>query len=426
MLILCAASILLLTGLFALIVRDVSAAPFISLMAWLLSFVGLLFTDFRINYNSNAFLFILIGILINIFGFLFGRDERRARGHVAVARFIVIKVRPLSIFITAELILSLIMIVYIVRNIPSGLDVMSLYTTIRSTESEYYISIPIWMQYSLNIIPSSSVAILAAVFSTGISGTIPKDNKCVKLLLITQFLIGLLCSLLKMNRNGILIYLLPVLMVWAVGRKVRNAKLITMMLIGCGLFALYFLFFSIIKYGYQLDISNIWSVFSSQFLTYLSSPIACFQRFFDSSHDYLLGSNTFRTLLAILSVINPSISVPELVQSPLTIANGVSSNVYTVFHYYYLDFGGIYSLLILGVLGVLTGVLYRKAKGGDPIWVYLYSLSIYPAFMQFFQDQYFSLLSTWIQFGLIGLLICKTNLFFDNLVKNNNVSKSII
>jgi oligosaccharide repeat unit polymerase len=72
-------------------------------------------------------------------------------------------------------------------------------------------------------------------------------------------------------------------------------------------------------------------------------------------------------------------------------------NVYTVFSPYYRDFGVVGVGLFLGVLGALHGWIFRQLKTGMPIIIVANALLFYALIMQFFQDQYFSLMSQWIQ-----------------------------
>jgi oligosaccharide repeat unit polymerase len=83
------------------------------------------------------------------------------------------------------------------------------------------------------------------------------------------------------------------------------------------------------------------------------------------------------------------------------------TNVYTVYEVYFRDFS--YSGILIPPLFLVGHYwLYRKALLFGGVWIFYYSASVYPLVMQFFQDQYFSILSLWIQvafwFWLILLL----------------------
>jgi oligosaccharide repeat unit polymerase len=105
---------------------------------------------------------------------------------------------------------------------------------------------------------------------------------------------------------------------------------------------------------------------------------------------------TFRTPLAVLRFLGAPVEVPEMIQPNVTFASYLI-NVYTVFSPYYRDFGVVGVGLFLGVLGALHGWIFRQLKTGMPIIIVANALLFYALIMQFFQDQYFSLMSQWIQ-----------------------------
>lgn len=74
------------------------------------------------------------------------------------------------------------------------------------------------------------------------------------------------------------------------------------------------------------------------------------------------------------------------------------TNVYTVYSPYIRDFGKIYAWLMIALFGALhTFLFYRAAKIRNLRYTLYYSFLLYPLLMSFFQDQYLSLLSTWLQ-----------------------------
>ena len=103
-----------------------------------------------------------------------------------------------------------------------------------------------------------------------------------------------------------------------------------------------------------------------------------------------------------------------LVQNFISIGNGVTTNVYTFYQYYISDFGCIYALLIQFLVGIFHGVSYKNMSQMKNYWIYIFCFSIYPLIMQFFQDQYISLMSTWIQILIFGFVFLRTNLIFSS------------
>lgn len=113
------------------------------------------------------------------------------------------------------------------------------------------------------------------------------------------------------------------------------------------------------------------------------------------------GENVFRTFYAVLNATGADVKVSPLVQE--FVYDPMFTNVYSIFYTYVSDFG------IFGMLFFLTGIGYFHTfcylnKQRTTILI-LYSVMMYPLIMSFFQDQYFSLLTTWAQYML--LLFCR-------------------
>jgi len=72
------------------------------------------------------------------------------------------------------------------------------------------------------------------------------------------------------------------------------------------------------------------------------------------------------------------------------------TNVYTVYDPYYRDFGNL-GFLFVFIFIILHVAFYQRSYSKGGIYVFLYSATLYPLIMQFFQDQYFSLISMWAQ-----------------------------
>lgn len=135
---------------------------------------------------------------------------------------------------------------------------------------------------------------------------------------------------------------------------------------------------------------------------YIFSPLSAFDLALGADSSLQWGLNILRSPLAVLNALGLDATVVPLVKEFVFVPQ--PTNVYTVFLPYVRDFGAAGALLALALFGAIHTHLFVKAKSQDPRYVIGYSLSIYPLGMQFFQDQYFSLLTTWVLFGgLIAL-----------------------
>ncbi len=135
------------------------------------------------------------------------------------------------------------------------------------------------------------------------------------------------------------------------------------------------------------------------FRVYLLGALPAFDRLMTLSPAPAYGQHMLRTVFAVTDKLGFDTPMPllsEFVKVPV-----LTPNVYTVYHPYFTDFSYCGAVVIQFFLGLWHGRLYKKAGQGDPLSVCLYALFLYPLFMQFFEDEYFSLLSKWIQFGLI-------------------------
>lgn len=107
------------------------------------------------------------------------------------------------------------------------------------------------------------------------------------------------------------------------------------------------------------------------------------------------GKNTFRFFISFQYALGLSDIPPvPLIRDYVFVPD--ATNVYTVYDVYFRDFS-YFGILIPPAFLVIHYWLYCKAIRLGQTWLFYYSASLYPLVMQFFQDQYFSLLSIWIQ-----------------------------
>jgi oligosaccharide repeat unit polymerase len=135
---------------------------------------------------------------------------------------------------------------------------------------------------------------------------------------------------------------------------------------------------------------------------YLLGSLAGFDFWMAASVPLDWGLNVFRSVLAVGAALGLQVQVVPLVKDYVFVPE--PTNVYTVFQPYVQDYGRLGAILVLAFFGWMHAHLYRAARSQDPRWVILYALGMYPLLMQFFQDQYFSLLTTWVQFTVMVLL----------------------
>jgi oligosaccharide repeat unit polymerase len=89
------------------------------------------------------------------------------------------------------------------------------------------------------------------------------------------------------------------------------------------------------------------------------------------------------------------------------------TNVYTFYSPYIHDFGKLYAWIMIALFGALhTWVFHKALKRKSLRNTLYYSFLLYPLLMSFFQDQYISLFSTWLQMVFYIEAFCVLNNFF--------------
>jgi len=205
-------------------------------------------------------------------------------------------------------------------------------------------------------------------------------------------------GILTTGRSLLLFLILSILGIALITRRVRVSRAllaggvaVLVMFIGLGI--------ALGKMGgLQLTLSERAAVVWESFRLYLLGSLPAFDRFVRSDVSPTYGANMFRSAIAALArlglvepphgLVQPFVKVPE------------PTNVYTVFQPYFGDFSYFGACFVPFFLGLLHGTVFRRATRGTPFWVVAYGLLLYPLCMQFFQDQYFNLLSTWAQLAL--------------------------
>ena len=107
------------------------------------------------------------------------------------------------------------------------------------------------------------------------------------------------------------------------------------------------------------------------------------------------------TLLFFVKVLHSFGFIPNIREGTLVsefVFVPYPTNVFTIYSPYIRDFGKAYAWFMIGLFGMLHTWLFYKATHTRSLRYTLYfSFMLYPLLMSFFQDQYLSLLSTWLQ-----------------------------
>jgi len=121
--------------------------------------------------------------------------------------------------------------------------------------------------------------------------------------------------------------------------------------------------------------------------------------------DFVLdyGENVFRFFIAVGHAVGISSLEPKRLVMPY-VTTPILSNVYTLYYIYIKDFGYI-GVFLASVYSFIHTIFFNITKVRKSfLGIYFFALLMYPLIMSFFQDQYMSLFSTWIQLTFYGIV----------------------
>lgn len=211
--------------------------------------------------------------------------------------------------------------------------------------------------------------------------------------------LSLAYAVLSSGRTYILLLVTSLAFVAILQRRAKPAQIAALAL---GLFAAAFFGLGMLANKIGEDTPNVDALNAADSLyLYLLGGVAAMDVSLARDPALEWGINVFRTPLAILHALGADVPVVPLVKEYVNVP--LPTNVYTVLQPYQADFGWPGVLIFSTLFGLLHGWLYQAARAvaADPRTVIFAALAVYPLLMQCFQDQYLSLLSTWVTFFLL-------------------------
>ncbi len=229
------------------------------------------------------------------------------------------------------------------------------------------------------------------------------ETRRVKWRMVLAIGLSLTYAIFSSGRTPLFCLVLMVLGILAIQRRIRPLHAILVFVpVAAATFA--FVAVAMLKGGSATATfdENLITVTDS-FLGYLLSPLPAFSGEVGAPPPPGLGENTFRFFFALFERLGAPVNAVPLIQEFTDVP--MSTNVYTVFQPYFVDFRWPGAMIAMLLLGGVHGFVYERAASRRPYFVFLYGALMYPLFMQFFQDQYMNLLSTWLQIGLITAIV---------------------
>ena len=268
------------------------------------------------------------------------------------------------------------------------------------------LALPSFFAYYRKIVEYLSLAFLTIYWKMDC-----KKRRNVRKYVFVLFIIAIAFVATVPTRNGILSYLLPLVILYIATHPIRNRRIILYGFISIvGFMGLYYVI-SLGKYWYLYNsASSALNVLGDEIKVYLSGSIIAFGETL-KSHAYMYGGkNTFRFFMALGDAVFGTSTAVKLTNE-FVYLQGFTTNVYTFYDFYLRDFGLGYALIAQFIVACIHGGTYKGVCHENAFQTYMFSLLSYPLVMQFFQDQYIALLSTWIQVVIVGWIILGTNLF---------------
>ena len=159
------------------------------------------------------------------------------------------------------------------------------------------------------------------------------------------------------------------------------------------------------------------------FFSYLIGPIAALDSVVSRTAHLDGGQNTF---IGVLNIIYKFQGKPLISPIQQFVAVPFLTNVYTAIQPLYLDFGALGVFFGFLLLGFITTYFYLKASRGNNLYIYLYSLSLFPLLVSTFTDQYFAPVSGWMKYFVAGYLYFESGLFRTSLKKNEPLKETML
>lgn len=214
--------------------------------------------------------------------------------------------------------------------------------------------------------------------------------------LILSLVVALCYVYLNTGRTSLLLFLCLIVIPLVVVGVVELRGVIFSILF----FVIVFVFVAVmLTKGVEVDadfLSNIDSFFKN-IRGYTVAPFLAFSDLIETGSALGWGENTFRFFISLIYASGLSDVEPvNLIRDYAFVPD--PTNVYTVYEVYFRDFS-YFGMLVPMLFLLLHAFMYRRARFLGGIWIFFYAASVYPLMMQFFQDQYFSLLSMWFQLG---------------------------
>ena len=278
------------------------------------------------SMHFMAFFIIIIGSIIFQMGFaLASRVSIKSKKSSKMIYEIKMDKKMMKLLIIVLLIIAIPIVFQYLLYIRSASG--SIYSLLTSTEEN--LSLPTLFDYFRKIVQFLSISFLIGYWMLD-----KEKQKGIKKYICGLVIIAILAVISIPTRNGILFYLLPLIMAYLATHKTSNTKIIFIGTISIISFMGVFYIISLGKYWYLYkNASSAITILSDEISTYLSGGIVAFAKEV-INHSYLYnGKNSFRVFMAIWDTIFITSTAVKLVNEFTILSNGATTNVYTFYDF---------------------------------------------------------------------------------------------
>lgn len=389
------------------IFKDITSPPAILSVIWSIMYFILIICTYPYDSSNFYYIIFLISNICFLFGFIIPLNNQKIQKIENINKYedLSIRVIAFKIFLFIEILILIYFIVGIIvftmNNFENNIWFSLKYG--RAT-GKYYEG---QLVERFRVVAITMTHIMAIVY-------MKTPSKVNKKYYFIQLIITFILIFFGVGRTTLFTLFIPLIFIYIYIKRPNNKKIIITLLKGSIILLVTFIIYAYMKFPYLVGESPF-EFIMGQLQLYTVSPMIAFVNWCGINHDYAYGGYTFSGILSFLSAIGLEINVPSRVSEYVLVGNDLT-NVYTVLHYYAKDFGVLYSLFIQILIGVFHGFLYKKAvlkKNSSIFSIAIFSLFFYSLIMQFFVDQYMSLLSQWIQYAIWYYIISKSSIFIS-------------
>ena len=170
-----------------------------------------------------------------------------------------------------------------------------------------------------------------------------------------------------------------------------------------------FYIFNLGRAGEDSDYQKEETLFDFFTMYALSPPVAFCQLLPEVIPQF--GTNTFETVYLFLQRFGADVVVKDKLQEFVFVP--VSTNVYTIFQPFFIDFGYRGVAFFAAVYGCVCGFLYRLFRNGNGAGTCLYTYAVDVLLLQFYQENVFLSMVFVLQFAFFIVLLTQQKIRFQ-------------